>query len=106
MIDHLYWAPNIETELPGSLTEDLILRAVRAALRRNKERMQASLKFAEDQKLAYYFRNPFLAFLVYTITPMNLLYLGFLAGPDADGGELHWQWCFWRGSRAARQLWA
>jgi len=33
-----------------------------------------------------------------------LLVHGFLYGEDADGGELVWQWCFWRGSPAARQL--
>ncbi len=59
----------------------------------------------EDMKLDFYQKSPWLAFAVHFIDPMNLLWLGFLKGDDADGGEMFWQWCFWRGSPARSQLW-
>lgn len=84
----------------GSITEDLVQRQI------DKARVfHPFYRRREDIKLDFYQLNPWLAFAVHLFGAMNLLYLGFLEGPSADGGELHWQWCFWKSSNAARQLW-
>lgn len=102
MISHMVWAPNMYAPTPlasylDSITDDLIQRQI--------DRARLFARLAEDRKLDFYEKSPWLAFAVHLFSPMLLLRLGFLEGPNADGGELHWQWCFWRGSRAARQLW-